>query len=107
MSTVIFNQECIQNRSALLKKYYPSELTPMQIFRIREGEIRSIPSSLKSKNSFGYNGNSTKIVKLWGNQMSKPLTFTCNKSITMSVFPEWLKYADSDQCHTHTLPRTK
>jgi hypothetical protein len=50
MSTVIFNKECIQNRSALLKKYYPSEFSPMQIVHITEGEIRCITSSLKSKN---------------------------------------------------------
>jgi len=93
MYTAIFNKECIQNRSALLKKYYPSEFPPMQIVHITEGETRSIASSLKSKNSFGYDGISTKILKLCRNQISKSLNFICNKSITMGVFPERLKYA--------------
>jgi hypothetical protein len=65
----------------------------MQIVPITEGEIRSIISSLKSKNSSGYDGISTKILKLCGNQISKPLAFISNKSITMGVFPEQLQYA--------------
>ena len=83
----------IQNRSDWLKKYYPSEFPPMQIVPITEGEIRSITSSLMSKHSLGYDGISSKILKLCGNQISKSLTFICNKSITMGVFPERLKYA--------------
>jgi hypothetical protein len=53
-----------------------------------DGEIRSIISSLKSKNSFGYDGISTIILKLCGNQISKPLAF-----IFVKLFPEQLKYA--------------
>jgi len=60
------NKECIQNRSALLKKYQ-SKFPPMQIVRITEEGIRSITCSLKSKNSFGYDGISTKMLKLCGN----------------------------------------
>jgi len=81
------------NPISLLKKYYPFEFPPMQIFPITEGGIRNIISSLKSKNSSGYFGISTKILKLYGNQISKPLGFIFNKSITMGVFPERLKYA--------------
>jgi len=77
MSTVIFNKECIQNRSVWLKKY-PSEFPLMQIVFITEGEIRNITSSLKSKNSFGYDGIPTKILKLCGNQISLLLLFVIN-----------------------------
>ena len=63
------------NPISLLKKYYPSEFQPMQIVPITEGEIRSIISSLKSKNSSGYDGISTKILKLCRNQISRPLTY--------------------------------
>jgi len=65
----------------------------MQIVLITEGEIRSIMSSLKSKISSGFDGILTKILKLCGNKISKPPTFIFNKSITMGVFPERLKYA--------------
>ena len=36
---------------------------------------------------------STKILKLCGNQISNSLAFIFNKSITMGVLPEQLKYA--------------
>jgi len=81
------------NPISLLKKYYPFEFPPMQIVPITEGEIRSVISSLKSKNSSGYDEISTKILKLFGNHISKPLAFIFNKSITIGVFPEQLKYA--------------
>ena len=48
------------NPISLLKKYYPFEFPPMQRVPITEGEIRSIISSLKSKNSSGYDEISTK-----------------------------------------------
>jgi hypothetical protein len=60
----------------------------MQIVPITEGEIRSKISSLKSRNSSGYDGILTKILKLCGHQISKPLAFIFNKSITMCVFSE-------------------
>ena len=81
------------NPVSLLKKYYSSEFLPMQIVPIAGREVRSVISSLKSKNSFGYDGISTKILKLCGYQISKPHTFICNKNITVGVFPEQLKYA--------------
>jgi hypothetical protein len=66
------------NPVSLLKKCYPSEFPPMQIVPITGGEIRSIISSLESKDSFGFDGISTKIFILCGNQISKPFTFICN-----------------------------
>ena len=75
------------NPISLLKRYNPFQFPPMQIVPITEGEIRSIISSPKSKNSSDYYGISTKILKLCGNQISKPLAFIFNKSITMGIFP--------------------
>jgi hypothetical protein len=77
-----------KNPTSLLKKYYPYEFPPMQIDPITEGYIKSIISFLKSKNSFGYDGISTKILKLCGNKRSNPLTFIYNKSITVGVILE-------------------
>jgi hypothetical protein len=65
----------------------------MQIVPITEGVIRSIISSLKSKNSSGYDEISIKILNLCRNQISRPLTYICNKSIIMGVFPDRLKRA--------------
>jgi hypothetical protein len=67
-------QSAKDNSISLLKNYYPSEFPPMQIVPVTEGEIRSIIGSLKSKNSSGFDGISTKLLKLCGNQISKPFT---------------------------------
>ena len=76
------------NPISLLKRYYSFQFPPMQIVPITEGKIRSIISSLESKNSSGYGGILTKILKLCGNQIRKPRAFISNKAITMGVFPE-------------------
>ena len=67
------------NPISLLKKYYPSEFPPLQIVPITDSEIRSIISSLESKNPSGYDGISTKTLILCGNQISKHLAFIFNK----------------------------
>jgi len=59
----------------------------MHIVHITDGEM-SIISSFKSKKPSGYDGISTKILKLCGKQISKLLAFIFNKSVTMGVFPE-------------------
>jgi len=45
------------------------------------------------KNSFGYNGISTKLLKISVTYISSPLTFICNKSISTGTFPEQLKHS--------------
>jgi len=55
-------------------------------------EITSIIKSFKTKNSFGYDGISTKVIKISVTYISSPLTFICNKSISIGTFPEQLKY---------------
>ena len=65
----------------------------MQIVPVTEREIRGIINSMKSKNSSGYDGGSTEILKLSGSQISKPLAFIIDKSTKSGVFPERLKYA--------------
>ena len=71
------NSNCIP----LLEKYYPDKFPPMQTVPVTEGEIRWIINSMKPKISLGYDGISTKILKLCGSQISKPLDFIIDKSI--------------------------
>ena len=87
------------NPLSLLKKRYPLEFPPMQTVPITEREIGHIISSKKSTISSGYDGISAKILRLCGNQISKPPAFIVNKSITVGVFPEWLKYAVAIPLH--------
>ena len=51
-------------------------------------EIKSVIKSLKTKNSFGYDGISTKLLKISANYICSPLTCICNKSISTGIFPE-------------------
>jgi hypothetical protein len=56
-------------------------------------EIINIISKFKSKNSSGYDGVSNKIIKLCKQQISEPLAYIINKSLTMGIYPERLKYS--------------
>jgi hypothetical protein len=49
--------------------------------------------TLKPKNSFGYDGISTKLLKINSSIISSPLTHICNKSLYSGIFPDRLKYA--------------
>jgi hypothetical protein len=54
-------------------------------------ELTSIIKILKSKNTYGYDEISTKVLKLCANYIRSPLTYICNKSILSGVFPDRLK----------------
>jgi hypothetical protein len=56
-------------------------------------EIKSIIKSLKTKNSFGYDEISTKLLKVSSSYICSPLTYICNKSISAGVFLKRLKYS--------------
>jgi hypothetical protein len=60
---------------------------------VAEEETISIINKLKYKNSSGYDGITNKIIKLCRQQISKPLTYVINKSLTMGLYPERLKCA--------------
>jgi hypothetical protein len=49
---------------------------------------------MKSKNSYGYDEKSSKIVKVSGPYVLSPLTHIFNKVLSTGVFPERLKSAE-------------
>ena len=49
-------------------------------------EIERITKSLKTKNSYGYDEISTKILKLSGPFISSSINFICNKMLFQGVF---------------------
>ena len=55
-------------------------------------EIEQIIKSLKTKNSYGYNEISTKILKINCPFISSPLNYMCNKILFWRKFPDRLKY---------------
>jgi len=56
-------------------------------------KIEKIIKLLKPKNSSGYDGISTKLIKLSSLFISTPLTYIVNKSLFSGTFPDCMKYA--------------
>jgi hypothetical protein len=56
-------------------------------------ELISIINSLKTKNPFGYDEISTKLLEVSASYICSPLTYICNKFISTGIFPERLKYS--------------
>jgi hypothetical protein len=56
-------------------------------------EVNRIIKSLKSKNSRGYENILVKILKMSVSFFLSPLTYICNKTMSMGKFPDQLKYA--------------
>jgi hypothetical protein len=65
----------------------------MKIKPLSTKEVENIIKSLKLKNFFGYDGVSTKVLKLSSLSISSPLTYISNKSIAHGKFPDRLKYS--------------
>jgi len=57
-------------------------------------KVRNIIKSLNTKNSHGYDGISTKLLKLSSPFILSPLTYICNKSLSLGIFPDRLKYSE-------------
>ena len=76
----------------LLKNAYQPILQSMKVIPVTKGEIINIICSLKSKKSSGYDGISSKVLKLCSVFISAPLSYICNMSIINGVFPERLNY---------------
>jgi len=68
-------------------------LSPLVFKPTSTREIISIIKSLSTKNSFGYEEISTKILKISTNFICSPLTYIFNKSVYTGIFPERLKYS--------------
>jgi hypothetical protein len=56
-------------------------------------KIEQIIKSLKTKNSYGYDEISTKILKISCPFISSLLNYICSKILFLGVFPERLKHA--------------
>ena len=57
-------------------------------------EIDKIIRSLKSKDSYGYDGVSTRILKLIAPYIVSPLTFIANRILSSGIFADRLKYSE-------------
>jgi hypothetical protein len=68
-------------------------LPSMNITKTTSMEIESILKSLKASNSHGYDKISNNILKSCKYEISKPLSYLCNKVLCHGIFPDRLKYA--------------
>ena len=62
-------------------------------------ETERIIKSLKTKNSYGYDEISTKVLKISCPFISSPINYICNKMLFWGVFPDRLKYATIKPLH--------
>ena len=76
-----YNQNGIHHSPSFVFKTYSTQ------------EISSIVKSIKTKNTHGNDGISTKILKVSSNYRTSPLTYICNKVILSGIFPDQLKFS--------------
>jgi hypothetical protein len=69
-------------------------IPPIKFKFVSPKEIEDDVNSLKMKDSYGYDGISTKILKQSIPYISSPLTHTCNLMISTGIFPTRLKFAE-------------
>jgi hypothetical protein len=80
------------------KKYYTNtngiQHVPYLVLKtFSTKEISTIIKSIKSKNSRGYDEISTKVLKISSNYIVSPVTYICNKIISLGIFPDRLKFS--------------
>jgi hypothetical protein len=67
--------------------------------KISTQEIEKIINSLNTKNSYGYDEISTRLLKISAPYISSPLNFICNKVLGTGFFPSCLKYSEIKALH--------
>jgi hypothetical protein len=79
--------------SMMLNNLTLDGIEPMVTIPDSEVEVRNIIKPLKSKETSGYDGITSKILKLCASTVIKPLTYIYNLSLTTGTFPERCKPA--------------
>jgi len=67
------------------------QITPFYFEPTSINEINKIIKSLKTKDSYGYDEISTRILKISAPFISPPLTFICTQIINVGIFPDRMK----------------
>jgi hypothetical protein len=75
-----------------MEQAFTKPYTSMEWKCITTEEIERIIKSLKTKNSYGYDQISIKILKISCPFISTPINYICNKMLFWGVFPDRLKY---------------
>jgi len=70
-----------------MEKAYNKPYPSMEYKCTTTREIERIIKSLKTKNSYGYDEISTKILKISCPFISAPINYICNKMLFWGIFP--------------------
>jgi hypothetical protein len=73
---------------------YNQPFTNNKMKHTTSGEIEKIIRSLKTKNSYGYDEISTKILKASAPYILSPLSYIGNRIISTGTFPDRLKFSE-------------
>jgi len=79
--------------TSFLRNSYPNAFLNIVTIPVTEVELTTIINSLKTKKSSGYDEITNKILKLCGPHVNKLLSYIYNKSISVGIFCDQLKYA--------------
>jgi hypothetical protein len=82
-----------------LEQNYSYPPPPLVIKTFSTKEITSVIKALKTKNSYGYDEISTKVLKISTTYICSPLTHICNKSILSGIFPDCMKFSTVKPIH--------
>jgi hypothetical protein len=96
-STYNKNSNSVVNEHNPLNYLYNAFKQPIPAIKLKfvsSKEIKDVVSSLKMKDSHGYDGISIKILKQSIRYISSPLAYLCNLMISTGIFPTRLKFAE-------------
>jgi Notch-like protein len=83
-----------ENPICYLSRAFNQPFPTINLKCISSKEIEDITKSLKIKNSHGYDGISTTILRFSIPYISSPLTYICNRMLTTGNFPTRLKFSE-------------
>jgi hypothetical protein len=89
----------VDNHTHFMEQAFNKPYPSMESKYISTKEIEQIVKSFKTKNSYGYDEISTKILKLSSPFISSPINYICSKMLFQGVFPDRLKYAKIKPLH--------
>ena len=77
-----------------LHKNFKLPCSNMKLNYTTPREIEKINKPLKFKNTLGYDGITMRILKVCTPFIASPLTYICNKSLSLGIFLCWLKFSE-------------
>jgi hypothetical protein len=82
-----------KNPTYCLSKISHNPFPNIKLSNTSTKEIERIIKSIRVKNSLGYDGITTKIIKVSVPNISSPLNYICNKAVRSGTLPTRLKYS--------------